>query len=211
VSGVRSAPTRIAELREAALTLFCERGYRATTMEDIADVVGMRGPSLYKHVEGKSGLLADVIDGAMTRLLGDYRRAVAGTRTAAERLRCGTEAVVRFHAVHPREAVVGNRELANLPSASRMAVIAQRDELERAFLTTVRTGAGDGSFVVDDPVLSTYAILEMSVGVAGWFREDGRFSADQVARHYGRIALRTVGARVHEEPFPPIGEVHHHA
>ncbi len=46
-----SAPTsRMSEIRTAALELFTRLGYEATTMADLGAALGIRGPSLYKHV-----------------------------------------------------------------------------------------------------------------------------------------------------------------
>lgn len=56
-------------VRSAALTLFAERGYRATTMADIGAAVGIRGPSLYRHVRSKQDLLAEIMTDTMNELL----------------------------------------------------------------------------------------------------------------------------------------------
>ena len=38
---------------EEALTLFAEKGYDGTGVDQIAECVGIKGPSLYKHFKGK--------------------------------------------------------------------------------------------------------------------------------------------------------------
>ena len=52
---------------EAALTLFAENGYDGTSVEQIANVVGIKAPSLYKHYKGKEDILNALIDSAETR------------------------------------------------------------------------------------------------------------------------------------------------
>ncbi|MBR6497363.1 MAG: helix-turn-helix transcriptional regulator, partial [Methanomicrobium sp.] len=49
---------------DAALTLFSENGYDGTSVEQIADFVGIRAPSLYKHYAGKEEILNALIDTA---------------------------------------------------------------------------------------------------------------------------------------------------
>ncbi|MBR1852435.1 MAG: TetR/AcrR family transcriptional regulator [Lachnospiraceae bacterium] len=52
---------------EAALTLFAEKGYDGTGVDGIAEHVGIKGPSLYKHFKGKEDILNALIDAAEAR------------------------------------------------------------------------------------------------------------------------------------------------
>ena len=52
---------------EAALTLFSENGYDGTSVEQIANAVGIKAPSLYKHFKGKEEILNALIDSAEIR------------------------------------------------------------------------------------------------------------------------------------------------
>jgi AcrR family transcriptional regulator len=47
---------------DEALTLFAENGYDGTGVEQIADKVGIKAPSLYKHFKGKEDILNTLID-----------------------------------------------------------------------------------------------------------------------------------------------------
>ncbi|MDO5132743.1 MAG: TetR/AcrR family transcriptional regulator [Eubacteriales bacterium] len=49
---------------EEALTLFAERGYDGTGVDGIAESVGIKGPSVYKHFKGKEDILNALIDQA---------------------------------------------------------------------------------------------------------------------------------------------------
>ena len=52
---------------EEALTLFAENGYDGTGVERIAERVGIKAPSLYKHFKGKEDILHGIIDEAESR------------------------------------------------------------------------------------------------------------------------------------------------
>ena len=55
------------KILDAALTLFAENGYDGTSVEQIANIVGIKAPSLYKHYKGKEDILNALIDSAETR------------------------------------------------------------------------------------------------------------------------------------------------
>lgn len=52
---------------DEALTLFSENGYDGTSVEQIAEKVGIKAPSLYKHFKGKEDILNAIIDNAEAR------------------------------------------------------------------------------------------------------------------------------------------------
>ena len=55
------------KILDAALTLFAENGYDGTSVEQIANIVGIKAPSLYKHYKGKEDILNVLIDSAEAR------------------------------------------------------------------------------------------------------------------------------------------------
>ena len=55
------------KILETALTLFAENGFNGTSVEQIAQNVGIKAPSLYKHFKGKEDILNTLIDIAEAR------------------------------------------------------------------------------------------------------------------------------------------------
>ncbi|WP_131565146.1 TetR/AcrR family transcriptional regulator [Streptomyces sp. KM273126] len=195
----RRSPTasglRAAEIRTAALALFAERGYAATTMADIGAAVGMRGPSLYKHVSSKQELLAQIMTGTMEDLLRSHRNAVTGCEDTVERLRRAAEAHVRFHARNRLEAFVGTGEIRSLEEPHRAHVLRLRADYEHAFRNLLTEGVEAGRFRITSVKLTSYAILDLGMGVSVWYRENGDLAEDQVVYQYGDFALQLAGVR----------------
>lgn len=194
--------SRFGEIREAALVLFTRLGYEATTMADIGAEVGIRGPSLYKHVASKQDLLVSIMIGTMDALLAAFASAVSTTSDPVERLRRATDAHVRYHCRHRLEAFVGNREIRSLLEPHRSAVLARRDQYERGFRRLVIDGVEAGVFSVASPRLASYAILDLGMGVANWYRSDGEHGENEVAWQHTEFALRMVAARAAPERPP---------
>ena len=66
VSGMEGVMSTKEKILDAALTLFAENGYDGTSVEQIANIVGIKAPSLYKHYKGKD-ILNALIDSAEAR------------------------------------------------------------------------------------------------------------------------------------------------
>lgn len=62
----------------AAFTLFLEKGYHRTTMEEIAESLGVTKPALYQYFPGKEDLFAAVAELARQELKGTLERSYAG-------------------------------------------------------------------------------------------------------------------------------------
>jgi AcrR family transcriptional regulator len=67
------------EVYAAALRLFREKGYHATSMQDIAAAVGLYKGSLYHYIDGKEELLARVFERGMGALLAEVECIAADT------------------------------------------------------------------------------------------------------------------------------------
>lgn len=184
---------RIDQIRAAALGLFAERGYPATTMADIGAAVGIRGPSLYKHVPSKQHLLVQIMICTMGDLRAGFERAVASADGLVDQFRRAVEAHVRFHARRRLEAFVGTREIRSLEQPHRDRVVALRSAYEGGFRELIDSGVRDGIFRTGSPKLASYAVLDLGMGISVWYREDGEFSEDELVYAYADHALRMVG------------------
>jgi AcrR family transcriptional regulator len=188
-------PDRRRQVRTAALELFAAQGYRTTTVDDIGERVGIRGPSVYKHFRSKQDLLVDIMVETMDVLIAAQRGAIRSAGDVREQLRCAVEAHVRYHAEHTREAFVGNREVHNLAEPYRSELLRKRAEYDRRLRRLIEKGVREGVFQVDSPRLAAYAILDLGTGVSVWYRAAGPDRLDDLVAFYAELALRMVGAR----------------
>ncbi|MET0816504.1 MAG: TetR/AcrR family transcriptional regulator [Solirubrobacteraceae bacterium] len=179
-------------IREAATAAFAERGYHATGMKDIAAALGIQAPTLYNHVDSKQTLLRDIMFGTMNALIADHESAISTTRDCVEQLRRSMEAHVRYHLRHQLETRIGNNEIASLEEPARDEIRDMRRRYARSWQRIVERGVEEGRFETISSQLSTYAMLEMGIGVALWYREDGPLSESHVVYAYGDMALRLV-------------------
>jgi hypothetical protein len=118
-----------------------------------------------------------------------------------ERLRRAIRVYALRHATHRREALVANRDTTSLSEPARTRVRQRERGHERAVRAIIRDGVGTGDFHVESPALASFAILEMCLSIARWFRDEGDRTAEQVADDYTDFALRIAGF-VPDRPSP---------
>lgn len=58
-----------AKIMEESLKLFSERGYDSVSMSQIAESVGIKAPSIYKHFPSKKSILDAIIDETFSRYI----------------------------------------------------------------------------------------------------------------------------------------------
>jgi AcrR family transcriptional regulator len=76
-TGRRGRPSRRAPIFASALRLFRERGFHATSINDIGDAAGVAGTAIYSHFATKQELLAEAIREGARRIRESVREALS--------------------------------------------------------------------------------------------------------------------------------------
>ncbi|KQB85034.1 TetR/AcrR family transcriptional regulator [Corynebacterium oculi] len=183
---------RRSQIAAAALTLFSQRGYNATGMEDIAGHVGIATSSLYNHVGSKRELLTEVILSTLRGLLDNHRLGLRGIDAPSEQLHAAMRLHVCYHALHAQATRVVNNEIAHLDAPSRAQATELRREYVRCWQRIIAAGVDCGAFTVADAKVSAYALIDMGLGVCLWFDPQAAYSAEELGAMYADMALRSV-------------------
>jgi TetR/AcrR family transcriptional regulator len=174
---------RRAEILHSALRAFRARGYHATTLEDIANQLGIRSAALYHYFPDKEAILyACHREGLaeVERILAEARERYA---TAPERL----AHAIREHVRVMADTLEGSAlalEVSALTPRRRAEVIAERDRYERGLREIVAEGVRSGEFRPLDPKLTAFALLGAINWVARWYRPDGPVRAPELGAQF---------------------------
>ena len=192
-AGVASAGSaarpREAELRRAATRLFRERGFHATSMQDLAETLGMNRGSLYHYIESKDDLLWGIVSETMDRLRASVEPVLEGDGAAADRLRGAIAAHLAFAADHADEMSLVQVELRALPVPRREALVAERDAYEQRWRGVLEEAVRDGAVQPVDVRLTGIAILSACNWFTQWYRPDGALGVDDIATAFADLFL----------------------
>lgn len=193
-SSSRRGPATREAIDGAALELFAELGYHATSMRAIAAAAGVQPAAIYHWYPSKEAILVGFQDEFMDRLTEKVVAAVGEHEDPAQRLAAAVREHVVYHGLHQREAFVTDSEIRALADSPRDALLAQRDAYQRRFVEMIEAGVEAGSLTTSDSRVAAFAILLQCTGVALWFDPDGPLGLDRVADLHVELVLGSVGA-----------------
>ncbi len=187
-------PSRRDELLAIAARLFAERGFKNTTVRDIADAAGILSGSLYHHFDSKESMVDELLDTFQTELWKKYDAIVASDSTPRAKL----DAVVRasFDAIdhHHSEVAIFQSDAAYLTTFERFAYLDERNLRFRAlWIGLLEAGVQSGELRADLDIELVYRFLRDTVWVAvRWYRPGGTLTPGDVADQYLTILLQGI-------------------
>ena len=188
------------ELRRTAVRLFREHGYDGTSMQDLAEALGMHRGSLYHYIDSKEDLLFGIVETAMARFHEEVRPILEGDGPAAERLARAVAAHLRIAADEPDELTLLQVEVKALAPARRARIVAERDAYEHAWRAFIREGMRDGSFGCEDERTAGFMILAACNWFSQWYHPTGPLGVDDFAARFTALFLDALRA----EPAPEL-------
>ena len=186
-----STPTRRGELLRIAAELFAIKGFKNTTVRDIAEAAGILSGSLYHHFDSKESMIDEVLSTFQEELFGKYDEILAGEEDARTKLERAVR--VSFEAIdqHPHEVAIFQNEADYLGGFERFGYLAERNAQSRnVWMTLLTEGVETGVLRPDLNVELTYRFIRDTIWVAvRWYRPGGKLSHQDIADQYLHILL----------------------
>jgi AcrR family transcriptional regulator len=183
----------------AAVALFAEQGYDATSVNQVVARAGVAKGALYHHFESKDDLLYEVYRELVDRQLAGLRTILAEGRPPAATLRALIDDLVSTTAASAAEAKVFARESHRLGDANQARVRAARRAIHDAVIDLVRAGQAAGDFApVASPEMVSFTLFGVINELPVWYRPDGPKQPAELAAELAALilaALRPAGSR----------------
>ena len=185
------APSRASTGRRDALIaiaadLFAERGYRSTTVREIAEAAGVLSGSLYHHFDSKESIIDELLSSYLDELLATYREIVTEGGTSILVLSRLVHAAFGSFDRHRAAITVFQNERQYLLNYPRFGYIAKSEQaVSRLWMKVIREGIASGELRSDvDPKLAHRFIRDAIWVSVRWYRPGGRLTSDQLADQY---------------------------
>ncbi len=178
------APARREQILDIAAQVFARHGFHGTSMNDVADAVGVTKPVLYQHFDSKQDLYLALLAEIGHRLLTAISKATASGRDGKEMTELGFRAYFRW--------VADDHDAFLVLFGSR----ASRDEVSTA---AVRAITADAAAAISPLIAVDIApehrrtlaqgLVGMAEGVSRYLVERGdTFDPDELGTHVAALA-----------------------
>ena len=146
------------KILDAALTLFAKNGYDGTSMEQIAGIVGIKAPSLYKHYKGKEDILNALIDSAEARyeeMFGSEKNIGKVPQSREEFIKVTLKRIsftIKDPVIRKTRMLLVQEQFRN-ERISEATTRHQLDGIQRMFAKIIKGMMDEGIVIDDDPEL----------------------------------------------------------
>jgi TetR/AcrR family transcriptional regulator, cholesterol catabolism regulator len=167
---------------QAAAACFGEQGYRATTLETVAERLGISRVTLYRYCPSKEELLIRVFERSIAIFQRGLQQICAQEVPPEEKLRQIIRHQIRLMADHRNFLSVFFSEEGNLPPEMARRARTERREYDELIESVIHEGVATGRLAPLPAKLVTFALLGMCNWLYQWYQPEGSWSVDEVAR-----------------------------
>ena len=165
---------------QAAAQLFNERGFHATSLDDIAARLNVTKPTLYYYVKNKDEILLQCVRQGLDMMLDGIEASRAAGGKAIDQL--ATCMRVYAHIVTEPFGMclirVGDEQV---PPESRKELRRLKSAIDLEFRRLVAEGVEEGALAPCDPKMTAFVIAGALSWIARWYQPGGEYTAEQVA------------------------------
>jgi len=177
------------EVYHKAAQIFQEKGFDATSMSDLAEVLQITKAGLYYYIKSKQDLLFEIMSHGMDWLEREVSTPALAEPDPEKRLILVIERHGRQLMEGPHAIPILTDEVSALTPKHRRQILARK----RVYFDLVRNTLEDlkreGKLRDVDTTVATYSFFGMLLWLPRWYSHAGRLSSDQVLENLTRLIL----------------------
>jgi len=185
-----------AELIKESINLFVEKGFSATSIQDIVDKLGVTKGSFYYHFKSKEALLMHIHLSYIDDLLKRQKTILETEKEARGKLVKVVELLI--HDIEKQGALgrVYYREIRHLTPENATTIREKRAEFRDRIESIITEGVENGEFRKNlEAKMITFAILGITNWSYQWFNPNGDLSVRELADMYTDFILHGIQSK----------------
>ena len=176
------------QIEEKATTLFRERGYAATSMRDLAQVLGIEAASLYSHIKSKEEILQKICFRMADEFFEAWKDVESVQTSASDKISKAAIAHVKVITRNTDASAVFFNEWRHLSEPHLSDFLAMRDDYEGRFIQIIKDGMASGEFEqVDAKFMLT--ILSSLNWTHNWYKPGGSLTPKEIGVRLSNLVL----------------------
>jgi AcrR family transcriptional regulator len=188
-SAKQRRPYNLDAILDVAVSVFRERGYDGSTLDDVARAAGITKASIYYHVRSKEELLARGVGRALDALFAVLDEPPARRGRASARLKYIVHRTIEITVDQLPEVTLLLRVRGNTPVERQ--IMERRRDFDHLIARVMRQAQRQGDIRADvEPRLATRLLFGMLNSITEWYRQGGKLDAPEVADAISRIAFQ---------------------
>jgi AcrR family transcriptional regulator len=172
-----------------AATLFREKGYKAASMRDLAEAVGVEAASLYNHIKSKSELLHELVFSVANKFVIKLDEIESESISSLQKM----ERILRFHISemihHYEEVYVSDREWKHLSDPYLSNYQNQRRVYRKRLAAIIEEGIRNKEIKAIDAPTVVLIFLHAVSGIESWHRSTKKISAEELEQNMVAILI----------------------
>ncbi len=177
------------QITQIAQHKFREKGYRAVSMRELADHVGIEAASFYNHFDSKESILKEICFRMAGEFFNGLHKVINEQKLSDKMLEKAIRSHIAVITSNTDASAVFFHDWRHLSEPFLAEFKALRRDYENIFRKIIREGMNSGTFNKLDETFTVLTIFSSLNWVYEWYDPKGKFTPEQIAENLSRLIL----------------------
>ena len=177
------------QITQIAQNKFREKGYRAVSMRELADHVGIEAASFYNHFDSKEGILKEICFRMAAEFFNELELAIKDEKYYDKQLTKAIASHIKVITENTDASAVFFHDWRYLSEPYLSDFKEMRRKYEAIFRKIIREGMSKSIFEKQDETFSVLTIFSSLNWVYEWYDPKGKFTPQQIAENLSSLIL----------------------
>lgn len=191
----RDGDIKRAAILETAARLFLERGYRSTSLREIATLLKITKPALYYYFQNKEQILIECYRAGIASIEGLLEEGRLDSGSGLQKVESYLRVYATAIVAHDFGRCVAMLDDSELSPVARRQVRTLKRRIDASIRGYIEDGIADGSVTGCNPKLAAFAVAGAINWIGTWYKPDGGLSADEIAAGFAELLTRGLAKR----------------